>query len=289
MRDEDALLAIEDLSNQDLSSVKNVSAYFKSVCRRRNTSANDAGGQSGSFPGVYGQQQQQFAGYGQQQQGQEQGHAYNPALADVQNALMRGVITPMVGTAMERLFSSNPGVQFDAAAWDEFTQLNEMSAMNAIDETFVALQETQVRNPNGLFVSKVRKFLQIMRGGGGGRGGFDRRGGYGGRGGGGGGGQFFNIGGSGTDDQTMHDMLPPDVSSRIIACLERGVFPRSAVDERVIQNLSRLDQDSMGRVLDEMEHCDTSQIRNVASYFMGIIRKQRGGGGGGGRGFGVRD
>ena len=78
---------------------------------------------------------------------------------------MRGVITPMVGTAMERLFMSNPNVQFDAAAWEEFTQLNEMMAMSCIDETFMELQNARggVRNPNGLFVSKIRKFLGQMR------------------------------------------------------------------------------------------------------------------------------
>ena len=135
MKEESALLAIEDLSNQNLDVIKNVSAYFKGVCRRRNDENKD-GVQFGSMGGGAGGTQ-------------EQGHAYNPALQDVQNALMRGVITPMVGTAMERLFTSNPGVQFDAAAWEEFTQLNEMMAMNCIDETFIELQNARggVRNP----------------------------------------------------------------------------------------------------------------------------------------------
>ena len=103
----------------------------------------------------------------------------------------------MVGTAMERLFTSNPGVQFDAAAWEEFTQLNEMMAMNCIDETFIELQNARVSwFPNGLFISKIRKFLGQMRNNfGGGHGG----GHYGGGGGGGGGGNFGGRGGRGNN------------------------------------------------------------------------------------------
>ena len=244
MKEESALLAIEDLSNQNLDVIKNVSAYFKGVCRRRNDENKD-GVQFGSMGGGAGGTQ-------------EQGHAYNPALQDVQNALMRGVITPMVGTAMERLFTSNPGVQFDAAAWEEFTQLNEMMAMNCIDETFIELQNARggVRNPNGLFVSKIRKFLGQMRnnfggghggghyaggGGGGGGGNFGGRGGRGnnfnnynnnnnfggGRGGGGGyGGQGGGgYGGQGVDDQTLRSTLPA-YTNRIITCIEKGRFQR---------------------------------------------------------------
>ena len=75
MKEESALLAIEDLSNQNLDVIKNVSAYFKGVCRRRNDENKD-GVQFGSMGGGAGGTQ-------------EQGHAYNPALQDVQSAHAR--------------------------------------------------------------------------------------------------------------------------------------------------------------------------------------------------------
>ena len=293
MKEESALLAIEDLSNQNLDVIKNVSAYFKGVCRRRNDENKD-GVQFGSMGGGAGGTQ-------------EQGHAYNPALQDVQNALMRGVITPMIGTAMERLFTSNPGVQFDAAAWEEFTQLNEMMAMNCIDETFIELQNARggVRNPNGLFVSKIRKFLGQMRinfggghggghyggggGGGGGGGNFGGRGGRGnnfnnynnnnnfggGRGGGGG------YGGQGVDDQTLRSTLPA-YANRIITCIEKGRFQRNAIDERMLSALSQVrDPSAMEKIVTEMETANVDNVRNVAGYFMGIIRKNKNSSGGG--------
>ena len=301
MKEESALLAIEDLSNQNLDVIKNVSAYFKGVCRRRNDENKD-GVQFGSMGGGAGGTQ-------------EQGHAYNPALQDVQNALMRGVITPMVGTAMERLFTSNPGVQFDAAAWEEFTQLNEMMAMNCIDETFIELQNARggVRNPNGLFVSKIRKFLGQMRnnfggghggghygggGGGGGGGNFGGRGGRGnnfnnynnnnnnfggGRGGGGGyGGQGGGgYGGQGVDDQTLRSTLPA-YANRIITCIEKGRFQRNAIDERMLSALSQVrDPSAMEKIVSEMETANVDNVRNVAGYFMGIIRKNKNSSGGG--------
>ena len=278
MKEENALLAIEDLSNQNLDVIKNVSAYFKGVCRRRNDENRD-GAMFGSISA---------AGVGV---GQEQGHAYNPALQDVQNALMRGVITPMVGTAMERLFMSNPNVQFDAAAWEEFTQLNEMMAMSCIDETFMELQNARggVRNPNGLFVSKIRKFLGQMRnnfGGGhgnyGGVGGnFGGQGGqgnnfnnynnnFGGRGGGGG------YGGQGMDDQTIRNSLPEMYANRIVACIEQGRFQRNAVDERMLSALSQVkDPSALDKIVSEMETTNVDNVRNVAGYFMGIIRKNK--------------
>ena len=278
MKEENALLAIEDLSNQNLDVIKNVSAYFKGVCRRRNDENRD-GAMFGSIS---------TAGVGV---GQEQGHAYNPALQDVQNALMRGVITPMVGTAMERLFMSNPNVQFDAAAWEEFTQLNEMMAMSCIDETFMELQNARggVRNPNGLFVSKIRKFLGQMRnnfGGGhgnyGGVGGnFGGQGGqgnnfnnynnnFGGRGGGGG------YGGQGMDDQTIRNSLPEMYANRIVACIEQGRFQRNAVDERMLSALSQVkDPSALDKIVSEMETTNVDNVRNVAGYFMGIIRKNK--------------
>jgi hypothetical protein len=299
MKEESALLAIEDLSNQNLDVIKNVSAYFKGVCRRRNDENKD-GVQFGSMGGGAGGTQ-------------EQGHAYNPALQDVQNALMRGVITPMVGTAMERLFTSNPGVQFDAAAWEEFTQLNEMMAMNCIDETFIELQNARggVRNPNGLFVSKIRKFLGQMRnnfggghggghyGGGGGGGGGGNCGGRGGRennfnnynnnnfgggrgGGGGYGGQGGGgYGGQGVDDQTLRSTLPA-YANRIITCIEKGRFQRNAIDERMLSALSQVrDPSAMEKIVTEMETANVDNVRNVAGYFMGIIRKNKNSGGGG--------
>ena len=290
MKEESALLAIEDLSNQNLGVIKNVSAYFKGVCRRRNDENKDAAPFGSMVVGAGGVQ--------------EQGHAYNPALQDVQNALMRGVITPMVGTAMERLFTANPGVQFDAAAWEEFTQLNEMMAMNCIDETFIELQNAPggVRNPNGLFVSKIRKFLGQMRnnfggghgggyyGRGGGAGNFGGRGGRGnnfntynnnnfgggGRGGGGGG-----YGGQGVDDQTLRSTLPEPYANRIVACIENGRFQRNAIDERMLSALSQVrDSSAMDKIVTEMETANVDNVRNVAGYFMGIIRKNKGGFGG---------
>ena len=131
-------------------------------------------------------------------------------------------------------------------------------------------------------------------GGFGGGGGYNNsygRGGYGG----GGGGNFndsnrggrdqyqqqlgannFNNGQS-VDDQTLRSMLPDQASTRIIACIERGLFQRSTVDERFVQSLSRLDASQMDKVLNEMESCDVSNIHNVTGYFMGIIKKNRGG------------
>ena len=232
---------------------------------------------------------------------QEQGHAYNPALQDVQNALRRGVITPMVGTAMERLFTSNPGVQFDAAAWEEFTQLNEMMAMNCIDETFIELQNARggVRNPNGLFVSKIRKFLGQMRnnfggghggghyggGGGGGGGNFGGRGGRGnnfnnynnnnnfggGRGGGGchGGQGGAGYGGQGVDDQTLRSTLPA-YANRIITCIEKGRFQRNAIDERMLSALSQVPATPHdGKNCHGNGNPNVDNVRNVAGYLGG--------------------
>ncbi|CAL6334087.1 unnamed protein product [Bathycoccus prasinos] len=278
MKEESALLAIEDLSNQNLDVIKNVSAYFKGVCRRRNDENKD-GVQFGSMGGGAGGTQ-------------EQGHAYNPALQDVQNALMRGVITPMVGTAMERLFTSNPGVQFDAAAWEEFTQLNEMMAMNCIDETFIELQ-----NARGGFLGQMRNNFGGGHGGGhyGGGGGGGGGGNFGGRGGrgnnfnnynnnnnfGGGRGGGGGYGGQGVDDQTLRSTLPA-YANRIITCIEKGRFQRNAIDERMLSALSQVrDPSAMEKIVTEMETANVDNVRNVAGYFMGIIRKNKNSGGGG--------
>ena len=186
---------------------------------------------------------------------------------------------------------SNPSVQFDAAAWEEFTQLNEMMAMSCIDETFMELQNARggVRNPNGLFVSKIRKFLGQMRnsfGGGhgnyGGVGGnFGGQGGqgnnfnnynnnFGGRGGGGG------YGGQGMDDQTIRNSLPEMYANRIVACIEQGRFQRNAVDERMLSALSQVkDPSALDKIVTEMETTNVDNVRNVAGYFMGIIRKNK--------------
>ena len=86
MKEENALLAIEDLSNQNLDVIKNVSAYFKGVCRRRNDENRD-GAMFGSISAA-------GVGVGQ-----------DKATCTIQRCRMskmrlRGVITPMVGTAM---------------------------------------------------------------------------------------------------------------------------------------------------------------------------------------------
>jgi hypothetical protein len=308
MKEDAALQAIEDLSKvPNLKSITNLSAYFKGVCsRRHDNSLNENNIVNGASAVEVGAASGKQSNFGASMLGVVGGAHNNLAFADVQNMLMRGVITPMIGTALERLFTANPSVQFDAQAWEEFTQLSEQMGLNVIDETFLALQTQQkyggVRNHNGLFVSKIRKFLSQMRGvdnnhqggGFGGGGGYNNsygRGGYGG----GGGGNFndsnrggrdqyqqqlgannFNNGQS-VDDQTLRSMLPDQASTRIIACIERGLFQRSTVDERFVQSLSRLDASQMDKVLNEMESCDVSNIHNVTGYFMGIIKKNRGG------------
>ena len=129
---------------------------------------------------------------------------------------MRGVITPMVGTAMERLFTSNPGVQFDAAAWEEFTQLNEMMAMNCIDETFIELQNARsdVVDERLVRSQKFESFSDKCRNNfGGGHGG----GHYGGGGGGGGGGNFGGRGGRGNNFNNYNNNNNPEEEEEVAA------------------------------------------------------------------------
>ena len=106
---------------------------------------------------------------------------------------------------------------------------------------------------------------------GGGRGG---GGGYGGQGGGG-------YGGQGVDDQTLRSTLPA-YANRIITCIEKGRFQRNAIDERMLSALSQVrDPSAMEKIVTEMETANVDNVRNVAGYFMGIIRKNKNSGGGG--------
>ena len=83
------------------------------------------------------------------------------------------------------------------------------------------------------------------------------------------------------DDQTLRSTLPESYANRIVACIENGRFQRNAIDERMLSALSQVrDSSAMDKIVTEMETANVDNVRNVAGYFMGIIRKNKGGFGG---------
>ena len=83
------------------------------------------------------------------------------------------------------------------------------------------------------------------------------------------------------DDQTLRSTLPA-YANRIITCIEKGRFQRNAIDERMLSALSQVrDPSAMEKIVSEMETANVDNVRNVAGYFMGIIRKNKNSSGGG--------
>jgi hypothetical protein len=202
-------------------------------------------------------------------------------------------------------FFGDTGASFDRGAWEIMLQLNEMSAMAAIEEVHGACRSDKpVRNPSAYFTGIARKHLAGISApsgggggfqgggggpgnggsggyqGGGGGGGFQGGGGGGGSGGGGfqgggfqgGGGGGGGRGGGAVDDSVLQQ-LPPQVYQRIADAVNRGKFDRSALDQRAMNTMMQLDEATACTVIDEIEGTDSSRIRNFAAYFMGICNK----------------
>ena len=78
------------------------------------------------------------------------------------------------------------------------------------------------------------------------------------------------------DDHTIRNSLPEMYANRIVACIEQGRFQRNAVDERMLSALSQVkDPSALDKIVSEMETTNVDNVRNVAGYFMGIIRKNK--------------
>ena len=122
--------------------------------------------------------------------------------------------------------------------------------------------------------------------GGGGRGG-DRGGGYGGPpsshgyggpgpGGntnGGGGVSGGSRGGGYVDDAALRAQLPSAVYQRMQSAYGRGKFNLGAIDQRALDTLLKLDEQTALSVVDEIESTDLGRVRNFAGYLMGICNK----------------
>ena len=270
MQEHGAAAAVDELARSDLSGIRNVSAYFKTICRRHGGGAG--GGPAGGF--VAG-------GAGAPQE----------ALYEIQRRFQMGVITQPVAMRLEQFFQDT-GANFDGGAWEMMLQLNEMSAMAAIDEVHSAARDRGVRNPSAYFTGIARKHLAAMQSGqpyagpgygyggapgcGGAPGGYGG-GGPGGYGGGGGGGR----GGGAVDDQTLQQRLPPGVFQRMTDAANAGKFLKHAIDERALNTMLQLDEPTAMAVIEEIENTDLGRIRNFAGYFMGICNKFLRGGAGG--------
>lgn len=285
MHENAARLSVEELSRANLDGIRNISAYFKTICRRH---------QMNSGGGVGGGGHPQGGGGGFQGGGMS-GPPPPEAFYEIQRHYQMGVITQPVAMRLEQFFNDT-GASLDRGAWEIMLQLNEMSAMAAIEEVHGACRSDKpVRNPSAYFTGIARKHLAGMvgppgggfhgHGGGGGPGGFHGGGGppggYPGVGGGGGGG--FGGGGRGggpVDDSVLQQQLPPQVFQRIAGAVNRGKFDRSALDQRALTTLLQLDEVTACVVIDEIEQTDLSRIRNFAAYFMGICNKFLKGSGG---------
>ena len=196
-------------------------------------------------------------------------------------------------------FYTDTGSSLDTAAWESMLTLNEPSAMVAIDEVHSACANGSVRNPSAFFSSVAKKHRLAMeqglsnaqpRGGGyggrGGRGG-DRGGGYGGPpsshgyggpgpGGntnGGGGVSGGSRGGGYVDDAALRAQLPSAVYQRMQSAYGRGKFNLGAIDQRALDTLLKLDEQTALSVVDEIESTDLGRVRNFAGYLMGICNK----------------
>ena len=259
--------AVEELSRANLDGIRNISAYFKTICRRHQGPA--AGGGGG-----YGQQGGGFQGGGMS------GPAPPEAFFEIQRHYQMGVITQPVAMRLEQFFMDT-GASLDKGAWEIMLQLNEMSAMAAIEEVHGACRSDRpVRNPSAYFTGIARKHLAgtaHMPPPGGGYGGYPGGGGYGGGGGFGGGGG--GRGGPPVDDAQLQQQLPPVVFQRVCDAVNRGRFDRNALDQRAVQTFAQLDEASACSVIDEIEQTDLGRIRNFAGYFMGICNKHLRGGG----------
>ena len=96
MQEHGAAAAVDELARSDLSGIRNVSAYFKTICRRHGGGAG--GGPAGGF--VAG-------GAGAPQE----------ALYEIQRRFQMGVITQPVAMRLEQFFQDT-GANFDGGAWE---------------------------------------------------------------------------------------------------------------------------------------------------------------------------
>ena len=271
MPEQAAAAAVDELGRSDLAGIRNVSAFFKSICRRHGGGGPPGGAPGGGF----------VAGGGQP--------APPEAFFEIQRRYQMGVITQPVAMRLEQFFADT-GASLDSGAWDIMLQLNEMAAMAAIEEVHGACRgDRAVRNPSAYFTGIARKHLAAMQNGmpfaapgGGGYGGYQQPGGYGGGPPGGGGyggyggappGGGGGRGGGAVDDATLRQRLPPAVYQRLDAASHAGKFHKHAIDERALNTMLQLDEATAMLVIDEIENTDLGRIRNFAGYFMGICNK----------------
>lgn len=287
-----AVAAIEEFGNSDLSGIRNTNGYLKSICRR-----HEGPPQSGGFD---------RGGGGFQSGGYQSGagrQAPPDAFFEIQRRFQMGVITQPVALRLEQ-FYQDTGASLDSQAWEMMLQLNEMSAMAAIDEVHSACRgDRPVRNPSAYFTGVARKHRAAMEQGqpfappphqsggfggyGGGHGGYGGPPQYGGGGGGGygggyggggppaygGGGGGGSRGGGPVDDGVLQQQLPPSLYQRISNASQAGKFVKEALDQRALDTLLKLDEPTAMMVVDEIESTDLGRIRNFAGYFMGICNK----------------
>ena len=143
MQEHGAAAAVDELARSDLSGIRNVSAYFKTIAAG---TGGAGGGPAGGF--VAG-------GAGAPQE----------ALWEIQRRFQMGVITQPVAMRLEQFFQDT-GANFDGGAWEMMLQLSEMSAMAAIDERCTpAARDRGVRNPSAYFTGIARKHLAAMQSG----------------------------------------------------------------------------------------------------------------------------
>ena len=134
-----AVAAIDELAGADVSGIRNMNGYLKSICRRH----EGPGGFGGGFS----------AGGGRQ--------APPEAFFEIQRRFQMGVITQPVAMRLEQ-FYQDTGASLDGQAWEMMLQLNEMSAMAAIEEVHAACRGGQVRNPSAFFTGIARKHRAAM-------------------------------------------------------------------------------------------------------------------------------
>ena len=90
-------------------------------------------------------------------------------------------------------------------------------------------------------------------------------------------------------DASKPQEMSPVVQSQLEAVYQSGVIDRHALDQRCIELLTSLPQQTAMDVLTEIQMKDMSQIRNIPAFFTSLCRRamQRGGPGGmGGGGYG---
>lgn len=278
-----AVASIDELATSDLSGIRNLNGYLKSICRRhegpREDRRNDT--QSHDTRGGFHSGARRAAP--------------PEAFFEIQRRFQMGVITGGVAMRLEQ-FYQDTGANLDSAAWDMMLQLNEPSAMAAINEVHSACRgDRAVRNPSAFFTGIARKHRTAMEqgrpfaqlsygGGGGGYGGHGGHGGHGGYGGGHGGGRggygggpppgvHGGRGGGPVNDETLRAQLPASVYQRISNASAAGKFNIDAIDQRALDTLLKLDEPTAAQVIDEIEGTDLARIRNFAGYFMGICNK----------------